>query len=216
VGTRVMLVDDHALVRAGVRALLERHPGWIIVAEACDGEDALRLAGEIPADLVLMDIGMPRCDGIAATALLRETSPAIKIVMLTRQHGRPYVQRALDAGATGYCVKDATCEELSAGLFQVMGGERWLSASAAASLHAEHGHDGFERLTRRQLQVLRLIALSETSKEIGQRLALSVKTVESHRTALMRHLDIHETAGLVRFAIRHGVISPDDPPPGEP
>lgn len=200
--SRLLLVDDHALVRSGVRRLLEAHPGFEVVAEAAHGKEALDLLADRPVDLVVMDISMPVQDGLETTAALRERAPGIPVVMLTMHATEPYLKRALEAGARGFCVKTAPSAELTGAIQQVIRGERYVSARIPVV-------DGSpDRLTRRQLQTLELIALSFTTKEIAKELGISVKTVESHRTALMRQLDLHDLAGLVRYAIRMGVVTP--------
>lgn len=200
--SRLLLVDDHALVRSGVRRLLEAHPGFEVVAEAAHGKEALDLLADRPVDLVVMDISMPVQDGLETTAALRERAPGIPVVMLTMHATEPYLKRALEAGARGFCVKTAPSTELIGAIQQVIRGERYVSPRIPVV-------DGSpDRLTRRQLQTLELIALSFTTKEIAKELGISVKTVESHRTALMRQLDLHDLAGLVRHAIRMGVVTP--------
>lgn len=199
---RLVLVDDHALVRSGVRTLLESQPDLEVAAEAAHGREALDLLEDRAADLVVMDISMPVLDGLQATAALRERSPDLRVLMLTMHATEPYLKRALAAGARGYCVKTAPSSELLGAIQVVLRGERYVSPRIPV---VEGSPD---RLTRRQMQTLELIALSYTTKEIAKELGISVKTVESHRTALMRQLDLHDLAGLVRYAIRMGVVSP--------
>lgn len=215
---RVFLVDDHSLIRHGVRALLEREGQFPIVGEAGSGRDAVAQVLECPMDVVLMDIGMPGLDGIEATRAIREKSPATRVVVLSMRSGEDYVRRAREAGASGYCTKDCSHAELLAALHTVSRGDSYETPPAAGITKLQRDTTGFRpQLTPRQAQVIELIALSHTSKEIARRLSISVKTVESHRTTLMRNLSIHSVAGLVRYAIRNGMIAPDDNgDPGDP
>lgn len=200
--TRLLLVDDHALVRSGVRAVLETQPGFEVVAEAAHGREALDILTDRPCDVVVMDVSMPVLDGLEATAALRERWPETRVLMLTMHGTETYLKRALDAGARGFSVKTAPSGELIAAIELVLKGERFVSPRVLAT------GIGQDRLTRRQMQTLELIALSYTTKDISKELGISVKTVESHRTALMRHLDLHDLAALVRYAIRMGLVSP--------
>lgn len=211
---RVLLVDDHSLVRAGVRLLLERENEFSVVSEASNGLHANQLLAEHPVDLVVMDITMPVLDGIDAVTQLRTTHPQLPVLMLSMHADQVHVRRAFDAGASGYCSKEGGHEDLLAGMRAVLRGERYMSAGLEQSMAAAGAAlDKYTAgLTSRQRQILELIALGDTSKEIGKRLGISIKTVESHRTALMRSLRIHDLAGLVRYAIRIGLVRADDEP----
>jgi DNA-binding NarL/FixJ family response regulator len=210
-----LLADDHALVRAGFRALLQSLPDMEVVAEAGDGREALHLIGLHRPDVVLMDIGMPGLNGLEATARLADESPQIRVIVLSMHATEEYVLRALRAGAVGYLLKDAGTAELELAVRAVVRGETYLSPAVSKHVIAEYVQrvsgepDSLEQLTPRHREILQLIAEGQTTKGIAQMLNLSVKTVETYRSQLMERLDIHDIAGLVRYAIRVGLISPD-------
>lgn len=220
---RVLLVDDHLLVRAGLRTLLEQMPGTEVVGEASNGREALDLIKANPPDVVLMDITMAEMNGLVATAQITHDFPAVHILMLSMHATKEYVTQALQAGASGYLLKDAAPTELELAIRSVMRGEKYLSpavsthviadylqrASGGASSRSETETSSSTPLTLRQREILQLIAEGNTTKEIAAKLTLSVKTVETHRTQLMERLDIHDIAGLVRYAIRIGLVTPD-------
>ena len=209
---RVMLAEDHALVRAGIRALLDGLPNVSVVAEAGDGREAMRLAHEHVPDVVLMDVSMPLMNGLEAAERISKELPETKVIIVSMHANEEYVWHALRIGAAGYLLKGANASELETALATVARGETYLSQSVAKSI-AEYMHDvGAEpsslgRLTPRQREVLQLIAEGHTNREIAALLGISIKTVETHRTQLMETLDIHEVAGLVRFALRVGLIT---------
>lgn len=211
----ILLADDHALVRAGFRALLADVPGIKVVAEAGDGREALRLAKERQPDVVLMDIAMPGLNGLEATARIGEACPYVRVIILSMHANEEYVVQALQAGAAGYLLKDADAAELELAIRAVSQGETYLSPPVSKQVIADYlrriGPDvgPLEQLTPRQREVLQLIAEGHTSREIAQVLDISLKTVETHRAALMDRLDIHDVAGLVRFAIRVKLVSPE-------
>ena len=210
---RVLLADDHTLVRAGLRKLLESLPEVEVVGEADDGRKALVLAAELQPDVVLMDLSMPGLNGLEATARLTKSWPKIRVLVLSMYQNEEYVRQALRNGAVAYLLKDAAPRELAQALQTVLAGETYLSPSVSKcvaggdtrALRSTPAPN--EQLTPRQLDVLRLVAEGFSSKEIARQLDVSVKTVDSHRTSLMKQLDIHEVTGLVRYAIRTGVIS---------
>jgi len=209
---RVLLVDDHALVRSGLRALLEALPGVAVAGEASTGREALRLAADAAPDVVLMDITMPDMNGLTALEHLRRARPGVAVVMVSMHADRAYVDRALGAGARGYVPKNAGRAELSAALGAVAQGRTYVSPAAGdvplgAGLAAGEAAGGVEALTPRQREILQLIAEGHTTRDIAARLGVSVKTAESHRTELMRRVGVHEIAGLVRYAIRVGLVS---------
>jgi len=212
---RVLLADDHALVRAGFRALLQSLPDMEVVAEAGDGREALRLIGLHQPDVVLMDIGMPGLNGLEAAARIVEESPHIRVIILSMHATEEYVLRALRAGAVGYLLKDAGTAELELAVRAVVRGEMYLSPAVSKHVIAEYVQrvssepNSFEQLSPRHREILQLIAEGQTTKEIAQTLGLSVKTIETYRTQLMERLDIHDIAGLVRYAIRMGLITSD-------
>ena len=212
---RVLLVDDHHVVRAGLRLLIERLSGFEVVAEAGDGREGLQLAEKLQPQLVLMDIDMPEMGGLNAAAQVAAVAPGARVVMLSVQAGPEYVREALHAGAAGYLPKDTSPAELELALRAVARGEKYLSS--AVSKHVIEGYvrpgvvpaSPLERLTPRQREVLQLIAEGATTKEIARKLNIGLKTAETHRSQLMQELDIHDIAGLTRFAIRYGLVSAD-------
>lgn len=214
---RVMLVDDHTLVREGIRHVLTGTPGVEVVAEAGDGETALRLAAETRPDLVVLDLSLPGISGLEVTASLRELLPDVKVLILSVHDHPEYVLGAVRAGAQGYLRKDTSPAELREGLRAVARGESYFSPPVARHLTAavrgevEPGDDHelrLARLTPREREVLVGVAAGETSRAIAARLGLSPRTVESYREGLARKLDIRSVAGLVRFAMDAGLVKP--------
>lgn len=207
----ILLVDDHQLVRKGLKALLESHPGYRVIAEASNGRDALLLLDSLRPDLVLLDIMMPEKNGleVASEIILRAAAP--KILLLTMCHIGEYISEALKLGIQGYVVKDAAPTELFNAIDTVMRDEIYLSPSVSRqvmSLLQKHKEKENLRtnLTERQVQILKLIALGYSSKAMADELSLSVKTIEAHRSQLMQRLGIREIASLVRYALRVGLI----------
>jgi DNA-binding NarL/FixJ family response regulator len=211
---RVLIADDHNLFRAGVRGLLRSFGGIDVIGEASDGNDALAQAAALKPDVLLMDVGMPGLNGIEATARVRAVTPATRVVILSMHTGEEHVLRALKAGATGYLLKDAQPDELERAVRQVARGEPYLSPAVSKYVVETYANGGggrtaLDRLTSRQREVLQLIAEGHSSKQIAQILNSSLKTVDSHRTNIMERLGIHNVPGLVRYAIRHGLVSID-------
>lgn len=211
---RVVLADDHALVRAGMRSLLNGMPQVHVVAEAASGEEAVELAGRERPDVVLMDIAMKGITGLEAAARIRERHPEVRVVILSMHAGEEYVLQALRAGAVGYLLKDAATGELELALRSVMRGESWFSPAVSRQVVEGYvqrvgGEAAAEVLTARQREVLRLVAGGKSTKEIAYDLTLSVKTVETHRAQIMERLGIRDVAGLVRYALRTGLVPPD-------
>jgi len=211
---RVLLVDDHALVRAGMRSLLQDLPDVEVVAEAGDGAEALAAAERERPDVVLMDIAMKGMNGLEAAARLRERLPGVKVIILSMHTSEEYVLLALRAGAAAYLIKDSATSELELALKCVMRGETYLSP--AISRQVVDGYvqrvgasAGPEPLTPRQREVLKRIAEGRSTKEIAFELSLSVKTVETHRAQIMERLGIRDVAGLVRYAMRVGLVPPE-------
>lgn len=210
---RVVLADDHTLVRAGLRKLLESIPDIEVVGEADDGLALLAMAEQLQPDLVLMDISMPGLNGLEATARLGKTWPTIRVLILSMHQNEEYVRQALRHGAAAYLLKDAATQELELALKAVLRGETYLSPAVSRGVLNDYlqrlrgdGPAGV-LLTPRQREVLKLIAQGQSTKEIARGLELSIKTVESHRSQLMKQLDVHEVAGLVRYAMRTGLVS---------
>lgn len=213
---RVLLADDHTLVRAGLRKLLESIPDLEVVGEASDGLALLALVEQLRPDLVLMDIAMPGLNGLEATARVLKIWPDTRVLILSMHQSEEYVRQALRNGAAAYLLKDAAPDELEIAIKAVQRNETYLSPAVSKGVLSDYvqrlrGEDSpATQLTPRQREVLQLIAEGQSTKEIARRLDLSVKTVDTHRSQLMRQLDIHEVAGLVRHAMRIGLISASD------
>lgn len=212
---RIVLADDHVLLRAGLRKLLDTIEGVTVAGEADDGLALLALATELQPDMVLMDIAMPGLNGLEAAARLAKSMPRTKVLILSMHQSEEYVRQALKSGASAYLLKDAAPVELELAIRAVLRGETYLSPAVSRGVVSDYvqrlreAPDAGSGLTPRQTEVLQLIAEGLSTKDIARRLDLSVKTVETHRTQLMRQLDIHEIAGLVRYAMRIGLVSPD-------
>jgi len=213
---RVLLADDHTLVRAGIRALLQEIADVEVVAEAADGREALQLAQAHAPNLVLMDISMKGLNGIDATAQIRSVLPQVRVIILSMHAAEEHVGQALRAGAAGYLLKDSATQELALAVAAVMRGESYLSPPISKQLVdryvQQRAGDSSPQavLTLRQREILQLVAEGKSTKEIAHRLRLSVKTIESHRTQLMERLQIFDVPGLVRYAVRNGLVSSDD------
>src|SRR3954464_15792302 len=211
---RVVLADDHALVRAGMRSLLNGMSRVEVVGEAASGEEALELSAREKPDLVLMDIAMKGISGLDAAARMRQRQPEVRVVILSMHAGEEYVLQALRAGAVGYLLKDAATGELELAIRSVMRGESWFSPAVSRQVVEGYvqrvgGESAADVLTARQREVLRLVAGGKSTKEIAYDLNLSVKTVETHRAQIMERLGIRDVAGLVRYALRTGLIPPE-------
>jgi len=210
---RVVLADDHVLIRAGLRALLHSLPNIEVIAEASDGHEAVEVIARHQPDVVIMDIGMPGLNGVDSTRRIVKQFPGTRVVILSMHANEEYVGRALEAGAMGYLLKGAEPAELELVFKAVMRGETYLSPSIAKHLvqdylsHRKEKTQPLPDLTGRQREVLQLIAEGCSTKDIANKLKLSVKTVDTHRSELMHRLDIHDVAGLVRYAIRTGLVS---------
>lgn len=211
---RLVIADDHQLVRAGLHMLLNEMSSVQVLAEASDGHEALAACAEHNPDLVLMDISMPGLGGLEALKKLQERQPGIRVLMLSMLSSEEHVLQALRLGASGYLLKDAAPAELELAIQAVMRGETWLSSaiskpvvdSYVARLSA-HSSLPDDPLTLRQREVLRLLAEGKSTKEIAFALSLSVKTIETHRAQIMIRLDVHDLAGLVRYAIRNHLVT---------
>jgi DNA-binding NarL/FixJ family response regulator len=210
---RVVLADDHALVRAGIRSLLEKTPGIEVVGEAGDGRKALELIQTHRPDVVLMDLAMPGMTGLEAVGRIKRDYPEVKVIILSAHANEEYVLRALNFGASGYMLKDVATAELQAAINAVRRGETYLSpavSKATIDRYLERSGEStsvLAQLTPRQREILQLLAEGHNTKGIAAVLHISAKTVETHRAQLMNRLDIHDVPGLVRFAIRSGLVS---------
>lgn len=208
--TRLLLADDHPLVRQGLKAFLERQ-GFHVVAEASDGQEALRLAVETQPDVVVLDITMPILNGIDAARELKKSPRKPGIILLTKHDEEQYVSEALLIGVGGYVLKSQVATDLVHAIQEVSRGSFYLSphiSRAVVKVSLPKKNAAPESLSGRERQVLQLVGEGKSTKEVAAQLGVSVKTAESHRARLMRKLDIHETAGLVRYAIRRGLIEP--------
>lgn len=212
--TRVMIVDDHALVREGIAAFLKMSDDIEVVGEAADGIEAIEGVKKLNPDIVLMDIAMPRLGGLEALVEIKKINPDAKVLVLTQYEDKEYIKRFLKAGASGYMLKRAVGLDLLNAIKAIAGGEAYLHPSIAASViddyvgsnKKEAAEDPYEMLTDREKQVLKLIAEGHTSKEIADILGISAKTAVAHQTNLSEKLDIHSRAGLIKFAITKGLI----------
>lgn len=212
---RIVLADDHRLVRAGIRSLLEDIKGAEVVAEAEDGREALRLIEKHQPDIALLDIGMPGLGGLEVAAQTHQLAPNTRVMILSMHAAGPFVARALRVGVAGYLLKDAAPAELRVAIAAVAKGDVYLSPAISRQVAegfadgAATAEDPLGRLTARQREILQLIAEGRTTKQIAGDLNISAKTVETHRAQLMERLGIHDVPGLVRFAIRVGLVLPE-------
>jgi len=212
---RVLLADDHALVRAGIRGLLQGLRDVEVVGEAGDGHEALRLVEKLRPEVVLLDIGLPGLSGLEVAGRVTRLDASIRVVILSMHTSEEFVLRALRAGCAGYLLKDSAVSELELAVRAVARGETYLSPAVSKRVVDDYvkRSDGavnpLEALTPRQREILQLAAEGHSSKDIAQRLGISYRTVEGHRAQLMERLDLHDLAGLVRFAVRVGLITPE-------
>jgi DNA-binding NarL/FixJ family response regulator len=213
---RVVLVDDHALVRQGFRRILEDDPELTVVGEASNGADAIALVKKTDPDVVVMDMAMPEMSGLHATMEMIKQRPGTRVLILSMYSDEQYVRNALDAGAKGYILKSAIENDLTRAVKAVAAGEQYLAPELSSLLiraiqtgSFEKSSDPYERLTQREKQVLQLIAHGKSNKEIAVMLDLSVNTVAVHRANLMSALGVHKTAELVLFAVKKGLVMPE-------
>jgi DNA-binding NarL/FixJ family response regulator len=208
----VLIADDHAVVRDGLLALLAKAEDLQVVGVAGNGRDVIDLAQRTRPDVVVMDIGMPELDGVEATRRLRETHPESRVLILSMHLSSEHVVRALHAGANGYVVKESAGEEVVEAIRAVFSGRRYLSHQISELMIDDFLRDGvqvspLDRLSLRESDVLKLVVEGHTSADIAERLALSSKTVETYRARIMRKLGVKDTVALVKFAMRHGIVS---------
>jgi DNA-binding NarL/FixJ family response regulator len=214
---RILIADDHALVREGIRRVLDEDPGFDVVAEASDGRQALERIVETNPDVAILDISMPERSGLDVARQLREERPALKVLILSMHDETEYVMRAVHAGAAGYLLKDdAGPALLRQAVRAVHEGDSYFSPAVAARLTealrggSSGSADPLERLTGRERQVLRLVAAGHSNKQIAAELGISRRTVESHRESMMRKIEIRTVAGLTRFALENGLLEDID------
>ncbi len=210
---RIILVDDHVIVREGLRSLIEKRPDMQIVGEAGDGRNAVEMARKLLPDVVLMDVSMPDMNGIEATRNIRGKCPGVKVLVLSMHFDRKFAVEMLKAGASGYLLKDAAFEELITAIRAVLSGHTYLCHGISDAIirnyvdSADMGMSVFSILTTREREVLQLITEGNSTKEIASILRLSVKTVETYRKLIMEKLDLHSIAELTKYAIREGLTS---------
>jgi DNA-binding NarL/FixJ family response regulator len=211
--TRILIVDDHDLVREGIRALLEQDPLFQVVGETGDGQAAIRLAAKLRPDVVLMDVNLPGgLGGLEATEAILAENSGVRVIILTQYEDREYIKRAIRIGARGYLLKRSVSAQLKEAIKAVHAGQRYLHPIAAEELVdlVTNGRsldgDDYDRLTAREKQVFSLLAEGKTSRDIGKYLSISIKTAMTHRTHIMAKLDMHSRAEIVRYAIRRGIL----------
>lgn len=219
---RVLLADDHDILREGLKALLSIQGEIVIVGEACTGREAVDLAERLKPDIVLLDVSLPELDGLEACQRIRARLPHVHVLVLTMHEREDYLRRALEAGAAGYLIKRTAAAELHLAVRAVAHGDTFLSPSMARTLVRTYLSlrdepapvdaaiaDPYESLSSREREVLKLVAEGYTNHDIAERLVLSVKTVQAHRARLMEKLDLRDVTHLVRFAVRRGLVDPE-------
>ncbi len=210
---RILLVDDHALMRDGIRALIDLQDDIEIVGEACEGQEAIDKALELKPDVIIMDISMPDMDGLEATRRIKRKDPSVKVLVLTQHDNREYILSTIKSGSDGYLPKRALGSELVAAIRAVHQGHSFLYPAAAGTLIEDYrrqvGREPYDSLTEREREIFRLIADGHTSREIADTLFITLKTVHNHRAKIMIKLDIHNRSELIKYAIRKGLVTMD-------
>jgi DNA-binding NarL/FixJ family response regulator len=211
---RIIIADDHKIVRDGLRALLEKEPEMEVIAEAEDGRMAVRIARQVAPDVVIMDIGMPDLNGIDATRQIVEEVPGVKVIALSMHSDRRFVAQMFKAGASAYLLKDCAFEELSRAVKAVLANQTYLSPEITGPVMEDYVRhlakaevSGFSILTPREREIIQLLAEGKTSRHIASSLHVSIKTVETHRQQIMNKLNVHSVADLIKYAIREGLTS---------
>jgi len=214
-GIRVLLADDHRLIRAGLRLVIEKEPGFVVIGEADDGKQAVAMAGTLKPDAAVLDIGMPNLNGIEAASQIRQALPDTQVVMLSMHSDEAYVLRALRAGARAYLLKDSAEADLVRAIHAVVEGKSFFSPAVGKVLLEDYmrklertgAEDSYELLSNREREILQLVAEGKSSKEIAGQLNLSAYTVETHRSHIMQKLNLHGLPELILYAVRKGIIS---------
>lgn len=213
---RILIADDHALVRRGARGLLESRRSWKVVGEAANGAEALEMAKKLKPDVAILDISMPNLDGVQVTRRIQEAVPNTKVLVLTMHESAEMVQRALDAGARGYILKSDLVECLVKAVKGVSEGKRFFTPTVSEIVlegflkktgERQQGERAGVRTTPREIEIIQLLAQGKTNKEIAAQLGITVRTVETHRARIMLKLGFHSLAELIRYAMRHGIVS---------
>jgi RNA polymerase sigma factor (sigma-70 family) len=206
--TRILLADDHAIVRQGFKLILNQEPDLEVVGEANDGVEAVRLTGQLKPDIVIMDIGMPKVNGVEATRRIVENHPESKVVILSMHKDAVYVRETLRSGAKGYLLKESIDSDLLRAVRAVAQGDGFLSPEISSTVLEDYQKvdDPFDQLTAREREVLQMLAEGKVAKEIAQALDISVYTVDAHRGRIMKKLSLHSSTEIVRFAMRRGLI----------
>jgi len=214
---RILVVDDHAVVRRGLRALLESRPGWEVCGEAADGQEAIRKAAELKPDIVVLDISLPGLNGLEATSRILKESPESEVLILTMHHSEELAQQVIKAGARGYVLKSDADQSLVAAIDKLSQHQTFFTSRVAEFVLDSGGRgedarpaveDPSRRMTSRERQIVQLVAEARSTKEVASHLGISVKTVEAHRTNIMRKLRLRSVSELVRYAIRNGIVQP--------
>jgi len=210
---RLLIADDHTLVRQGIRRILEGQPGWEVVAETGDGREAVRLTAELRPDVVLLDIAMPHLNGVEAMQQIERRVPGVRVLVLSMYSDEAYVTRAIRAGASGYLLKDSADTDLIKGITAVAQGKSFFSPAAARVIVDNYARpaavgvaDRFDTLSEREREVFQLVAEGYSNKEVAELLHISPATVETHRAHVMEKMDLHSTAELVLCAVRRGIV----------
>jgi DNA-binding NarL/FixJ family response regulator len=213
---RILIADDHGLVRRGARAVLHSRPGWRVVGEATNGREAVQKAIELKPDVAVVDIGMPELDGVEVTRQIREAVPNTKVLVLTMHESDQMISRALDAGACGYLLKSDLTDSFPKAVKAIAEGKRFLTPKVSEIVlkgflmtrsRQQEGQRGGTRTTPREIEIIRLLAEGKSNKEIASQLGIAVRTVETHRAKIMLKLGLHSLAELIHYAMRHGIIS---------
>jgi len=212
---RILLADDHTIVRHGLRKILEEHRDWQVVAEAGDGREAVRLAGDLDPDVAILDIGMPLLNGIEATRQIARRAPEVKILILSMHSDEAYIIQALQAGARGYLLKDTADAELIDAVVAVTRGKSFFSPAVARVMLDDYVRrlqergitDRYDTLSEREREIFQLVVEGRTNKEIAELLGVSPSTIETHRAHIMEKLDVHSAVEMVLYAVRKGIIS---------